>query len=219
MAEAVSFHQIYYKEEQLPHLYPWAKPYFNPGLTIFFENDPIAKIVSETESEKVGVCSWKLSQKLRQRLRLTVPLEEAIFKMDYQVLALTRQSSHHQMMAAAKEWHPGFIETITMIWTKLGLRMPGETKSPIYQNHFIAKTSIYKRYVDEFLKPAMDLVMQDEELNKLMTQDSHYGKLSQGDVRSVKDKLGMDFYPMAPFVLERCPALWMTMHKIPVTYI
>lgn len=218
MVETV-IHQIYYKEDQLSQIYPWAKPYFNPGLTIFFENDPIAKIVSETEAQRIGVLSWKLEQKLRQRLRLTVPLQEAIFQMHYQVLALTRQSSHHQMMAAAKEWHPGFLETITMIWSKLGYKMPGETKNPIYQNHFVSETTIYKRYVEEFLKPAMELTMKDEELNKLMTQDSHYGKLSQGDTRSVKEKLGMDYYPMAPFVLERCPALFFTMHKIPVTYI
>lgn len=219
MVESIDFHQIYYDDLQLLKIYNWAKPLYNPGLTIFFENSVIAETVSSTQAEKIGICSWRLAEKLRMRSQLSIPLHQAIFETNYDVLALTKQSSHHQMMAAAREWHPGFMETISQLWEKVGLKMPLETDRPIYQNHFIAKTSIYKKYVDEFLKPAMEVTMKDEHLNRLMMQDSHYGKLSQGDMRSVKAKLGLDFYPMAPFVLERCPALFFTMHKIPVTYI
>lgn len=219
MADGIEFHQIYYNDLQLLKIYNWAKPLYNPGLTIFFENSVIAEAVSSSEAEKIGVCSWKLAEKLRQRPQFSVPLHQAIFETNYDVLALTKNSSQHKMMAAAREWHPGFWETISQLWEKLGLKMPLETDRPIYQNHFVAEASIYKRYVGEFLKPAMDIVLKDEHLNRLMMQDSHYGKLVQGDIKSVKAKLGLDYYPMAPFVLERCPSLWLKMHNIPVTYV
>lgn len=219
MENNTEFHQIYYSDLHLLKIYNWANPLFNPGLTIFFENSVIAETVSSSNSEKIGVCSWKLSEKLRQRNQLSIPLHQAVFETNYDVLALTRNSSQHKMIAAAREWHPGFMETISQLWEKLGLKMPLETDRPIYQNHFVAKTSIYKRYVEEFLKPAMDLTIKDEHLNRLMMQDSHYGNLVSGDLKSVKAKLGLDYYPMAPFVLERCPSLWLKMHNVTVTYI
>lgn len=208
--------QIYYKEDQKPKLYPFAVPYFNDSLTIFFENDPIRKIVREFNGEKLAVCSWKLSQKVRK----IHPITEKVLNTDFQVLSFTRNSSRHQMIAMAKAWHPEFIPAIDLLWQKLGLKRPPEAKNPIYQNHFAAKTEIYKDYVENFLSPAMELIETDEELREKMLKPSNYGKLSRGaDLKSVKEKLGMDDYPLAPFVLERCPSLWFTMKKINVNYV
>lgn len=211
-----SLYQIYYKDEHLAKLYPFAIPYFNDSLTIFFENRPIQRIVQAFQGDKLAVCSWKLSQKAR----LIHPITYEALTKDYQVLSLTRNSSRHQMLALANQWHPGFLKTIDLLWGKIGYKRPPEAKSPIYQNHFSAKTEIYKDYVTNFLSPAMDLVEKDEELHELMIQPSNYGRLSkQADRKSVKDKLGMSDYPLCPFIFERCPSLWFTMKGIRVTYI
>lgn len=209
-------HQIYYKPEQLSKLYPFAKPYFNESLTIFFENEPIRDIVSKTTTEKVAVCSWKLSQKVR-----TIhPVTEKALESDYQVLCFTRNSRKHMMMAMAAAWHKGFLPAIDLLWEKLGYKRPGEVKHPIYQNHFAARTEVYRDYVDNFLSPAMELIKTDDQLNEMMLQPSGYGKLDRrNDVKSVKEKLGMTDYPMCPFVLERCPPLWFQMKKINVSYL
>ena len=212
-----SIYQIYYDEKQRSKLIPYSIPYYNEGLTIFFENDCIVKLVKDCTSEKVGVVSWKLSDKMRKH-----HLEGLMVKKDsdYQVLSLTRNSSRHSMLAMANAWHPHFKSTIELLWGKLGYKMPGEAKQPIYQNHFLAKTEIYKRYVNEFLSPAIDLIEKDEELHEKMIQPSGYGKLNRhADMRSVKAKLGMDDYPLCTFILERCPSLFMTMHRIQVTYL
>lgn len=212
-----SIYQIYYDEKQRSKLLPYSIPYYNEGLTIFFENDCIVKLVKDCTAEKVGVCSWKLADKMRKH-----HLEGLMTKkdLDYQVLSLTRNSSRHSMLAMANAWHPHFKSTIELLWGKLGYKMPGEAKQPIYQNHWIGRTSIYKRYVDEFLTPAMDLIESDQELNELMVQPSGYGRLNRhSDLKSVKDKLNMLDYPLCPFILERCPSLWMTLHKIPVQYL
>lgn len=209
-------HQIYYKPDQLANLYPFAKPYFNDRLTIFFENDPIRNIVSQTKAEKVAVCSWKLSQKVRK----IHPVTEQALLSDFDVLCFTRNSRRHQMIGMAAAWHKGFLPAIDLLWQKLGYKRPGEAKNPIYQNHFAAKSTIYKDYVDNFLSPAMELIEKDDELHQMMTQPSGYGKLSRtADMKSVKSKLGMDDYPLCPFVLERCPSLWFQMKGIKISYL
>lgn len=209
--------QIYYNEKQLPKVLPFAIPHYNPGLTIFFENAVIKDLVSTATSEKIGVCSWKLGDKMRR-----LHLENLLHKKDsdFQVLSLTRNSGRHQMLAMANAWHPGFMKTIRLLWEKLGLKMPGEAKYPIYQNHFIAKTEIYRDYVENFLAPAMEVTEKDEEIRNLMIQPSGYGKLNrQADTRSVKQKLGLDDYPLSPFILERCPSLYFQLKGYNVTYL
>lgn len=215
-----ALHQIYYDEKQLSKLYPFALPYHNQTLTIYFENTIIKDVVSKADCEKIAVCSWKLADKLRMRVGLRGALTQEILNSDYDALSFTRNSKKHQMLAMSNQWHKDFIPTIRLLWEKLGYKMPGEAKNPIYMNHYAAKTEIYKRYVSEFLAPAMELTEKDEEMREKMLQPSGYGTLSRNcDLKSVKAKLGMSDYPLSPFILERCPSLWQTMHRINVTYL
>lgn len=217
---SAALHQIFYREDQKHKLFPFAIPYYNETLTIFFENDPIKKIVRETKADRIGVCSWKLGDKMRIRTGMRGALTPEVMESDFQVLSLTRNSSRHCMLAMAREWHPSFMPTIRLLWQKLGYMIPWEARNPIYQNHYIAKTEIYRDYVDNFLAPAMELTEKDENLNKMMTQPSGYGKLSRGaDIKSVKSKLGMDDFPLAPFVLERCPALFFQVKGYKISYL
>lgn len=215
-----SLYQIWYEEKHKPKLFPFSIPYKNEGLTIYFENAIIKDLVSKADCEKIGVCSWKLSEKLGQRVGIRGALTQEILNSPYDVLSFTKNSKKHQMLAMANQWHPQFMPTIKLLWSKLGYKMPEEAKQPVYQNHFCARTDIYKHYVNEFLAPAIELTEKDVEMREKMIQPSGYGTLSRDcDLKSVKAKLGMPDYPIAPFILERCPALWFTMHRINVTYL
>lgn len=212
-----SLFQIWYKEEHRSKLLPFAIPVYNPTLTIFFENKLIGELVPTSKSEYTGVVSWKLADKMRKIHRERLP---SALNGGFNVMSLTKNSQRHSMLAAANVWHPQFLKTITLLWSKLGLQIPKEARHPIYQNHFLAKTEIYQDYVTNFLNPAMKLIEDDEELRKLMIQPSGYSKLNRSaDIRSVKSKLGLDDYPLAPFILERCPSLYFTMKNIPVSYL
>lgn len=212
----MEFYQIIYREDQRKYLYPFSQVYFNSTLTLFFENDPIGKIVTASKADKIAVCSWRLAQKVRN----IHPVTQEKLNGNYEVLSFTRNSHRHQMMGMANAWHPGFMPAIKMLWERLGFKMPGEVKHPIYQNHYSARADIYKEYVDSFLIPAMRLIEDDPELNKLMTAHSGYGKLNRkADLKNVQAHLGMSDYPMCPFVLERCPSLWMQMKRINVSYL
>jgi hypothetical protein len=208
--------QIYYDDKHLKEVYSFAIPYHNPGLTIFFENDLIKKLVPTSETEYTSVASWKLAQKSRR----IHPITPEALDSDYEVLSFTRNGRDHKMIAMATNWHPDFLPAITLLWEKLGLKMPGEARNPIYQNHHSTKTAIYKRYVSEFLSPAIEIIETDEELHEKMTKPSNYGRLSRdADLKSVKAKLGLNDYPLAPFVLERCYSLWLQLNNIPVKYL
>lgn len=220
MADLVDFYQIYYRDDQKQALFPFSKPHYNAKLTLFFENSPISALVKASEAQKIGVCSWKLREKLKIRVGRRSPLTQEALEGDYQVLGLTRNSPSHRMMARATVWHPGFLKTIRLLWEKVGIRMPHETRSPIYFNHFVAEAGIYKGYVTNFLDPAMEAITKDEELNTLMMEDSKYSALSKEPFPgNIKTDLGINYYPMIPFVLERCPSLWFELHKIKVTYL
>lgn len=216
MAHGMSLYQIWYDEKHKKHLYPFSIPVFNEGLTIFFENKVISEVVNSSNDDKIAVASWKLNLKSRR----IHPITQEALNSDYKVLSFTRNSGRHTMMAMAKQWHQDFIPAIDMLWNKLGMKRPGEAKHPIYQNHYSATSEIYKDYVTNFLDPAMKLIIEDAELNEIMKRPSGYGRLSRdADMRSVKEKLGMDDYPLCPFVLERCPSLWFDMKRINVTYL
>lgn len=214
------FYQIYYDEKQKEKIYPFATPHYNGGLTIFFENAVIAELVLASTADKIGVASWKLKDKMRIRVGGHVALTPEVLNSDYEVLSLTKNSKKHTMLAHLYHWHPKSKEALALLWEKLGYKLCGEVKNPIYQNHYVATRTIYRDYVENFLNPAMELIKTDEQLNTLMMNESNYGNLNrEADIKSVKAKLGIGFYPLAPFILERCPSCYFDMKGVKISYL
>lgn len=219
------FYQIYYHEVQKENMWSFSVPYYNENLTIFFENSVISKLVSETKVDKIAVCSWKLKDKLQWNLarpRKPSDITEELLNSDYDVLPFTRNSKHHEMLAAANLWHPGFKETMTKIVEGIGKKMRSEVKIPIYQNAFSAKREIYQDYVNDYLNPAIELVKNDPEVYKMATVNSNYTKLMREDCASaeyLQGKIGFPYYPLIPFVLERLFSLYVYNKKINVTWL
>lgn len=221
----MEFYQIHYHEIQKENMWPFAIPYFNNELTIFFENEVIRKLVTETTADRLAVCSWKLKDKLRWNIgkpQRPEHITEEVLNSDYDVLPFTRNSKHHEMIGAASLWHPGFRETMTKIVEGIGKRMPSEVKIPIYQNAFSAKREIYQDYVNDYLNPAMELVKNDPEIYKLATQDSNYTKLIRNDGASaeyLQEKIGFPYYPLITFILERLFSVYCHNKRINITFL
>lgn len=217
--------QIYYRAEHLDQLYSFATPYFNYGLTIFFENSVIKELVTTSDAPKIGVCSWKLKKKLSYNIgkpQLPDHITEELINSDYELLPFTRNSKHHQMLAAAEQWHPGFKAMLSQILDYLQINMPSEVKTPINQNHFMARSDIYKDYVKRYLSPAMWLMKNEPSIHKMVMQDSNYTALAREDAASpayLQDKIGVPYYPMAPFLLERLFSIYVHNEKIKVTFL
>lgn len=213
--------QIYYEDHQKAHCFPFSDLYYNDQLTIFFENAVIKELVMAYDYEKIAVCSWKLQQKLRWYIGKHRPLTQEVMDSDYQVLSMTRNSPHHQMLASADRHHKGFKEGMTKLCAHIGLKLPGEVKNPIYQNHFSAKLEIYQDYVKNFLSPAMEFMSSDPEMKAIATSDSNYSNLSKSGAKpeELMDKIGMPYYPLSPFILERLFSVYIHNKKIPVTWL
>lgn len=221
MAEGIArLIQIYYCEEQKAECFPFANLHFNHSLTIFFENSVIKDLVLASTDEKIGVFSWKLRQKMRWNILRPRPITEEVINTEYDVLCFTGNSKNHKMLACAEGWHKGFRETMGYLLESIGQKIPGEVRTPIYQNSFMAKLEIYQDYVKNWLSPAMEATMKDSELYSLMTKDSGYTNLAKKDAASpdyLHEKIGIPFYPLAPFILERLFSIYCHNNRINVT--
>lgn len=209
--------QIYYADEQRSKIFDFSEPYFNASLTVFFENNIIADLVPKIEAKSVAICSWKLKEKLRWNVPgPTRPREltQEVLNGDYEVLSFTRNSKHHRMFEAAEVWHPGFMKTFDKIISAIGWWRPSEIKTPIYQNAFSARHDIYLDYVKRYLVPAMDAITYDLDLNRDAMRDSNYSQLTRESSEHLKDKIGINYYPLVPFLLERLFSVYCHNEKI-----
>jgi hypothetical protein len=211
--------QLYYNDEQQEKIFPFAVPYKTEGLTVFFENYWIKELVLASKDEKIAVCSWKLKEKLRWYIGQRRELTQQVLETDYEVLTFTRNTKYHQMLAAANAWHPGFLKTFDKILAKIGVTRPNEVKIPIYQNHFAARTEIYKDYVQNYLVPAMDCIQNDAEINEMAMRDSKYSDLTNQSAAHLLLKIGICYYPMIPFLLERLFSVYVSNKRIAITYL
>lgn len=211
--------QIYYDDAQKSACFPFARLHFNDRLTVFFENSVIKELVLASESEKIAVCSWKLKEKLRWYIGKHRELTQEVLESDYDVLSFTRNTSAHQMLAAANKYHKGFKEGMQLLCDHIGLKVPGEVKQPIYQNHFSANREIYLDYVKNFLSPAMDFMSTD--MKEIALMDSNYSQLSRSKITPeyLMEKIGLPYYPLAPFILERLFSVYCQNKKIKVTWL
>lgn len=212
--------QIYYADYQLKHLFPFAIPYFNEKLTVYFENEPISQLVMSSTAKNIAVCSWKLKDKLRWNVpgpTRTREITQELIDGDYEVLSFTRNSPHHNMLAAAEVWHQGFIKVFSEMLERIGAKLPlGKIKYPINQNHFSARRNIYQDYVTKYLRPAMKALKQMPEAMR----DAGYSKLMpDAPVEHLQKQIGLSWYPLCPFLLERLFSVYCQNSGIKVEYL
>lgn len=211
--------QIYFHEEHLKHLYPFAVPYFNDKLTIYFENSVIAEQVLKSTNSKMAVCSWRLRQKQKgYYIGRPRPITQEVLNSEYDILSFTKNTKYHTMLAYAQRSHKDFQPCFDKILSAIGKTRPREVKDPIYQNHFSARREIYQDYVKNWLIPAMEVIEKDGEIRELALRDSNYHNLSQQSAEHLKEKIGLSYYPMVPFLLERLFSVYHNVNRIRVTY-
>jgi hypothetical protein len=208
----LDFIQIYYDDSQLEKIYPFARPYKNTELTPYFENSVIEKVVPESNADLISVCSWRLMQKRGDmwRLKDKTLTEEKILSADFDIAVLTPRSPAHQPLSMASQWHgeawdKGFAHLKDFLREELKIRVPVELTNTIYENHFIAKRSIYHSYVNTCLSPA---IRHMEESGSYL-EDSGYARRKNSEERKrYTEATGRQDWPIAPFLLERLFSIW-----------
>lgn len=218
---SLDFYQIIYNDEQEKECYPFAKIHRNPTLTVYFENDIIRRLVPESRCSLIGVASWRLRKKRQDGW---TPLlcgfagkeddlsEEKIMREDFDIAVLTPKTKGHQMLHNARKWHGE--ERNNYAWEnainelKKIMFIPEEVKTPIYENHFIARKEIYHEYILGCLAPCIEFMS----CNSLFFVDSGYAQKKErtqpGEVERYRKQTGRNDWPIAPFVLERLFSIW-----------
>lgn len=207
----LDFIQILYDESQRSELYPFAKPYFNSGLTPYFENAIIGGIVPCCTADYISVCSWRLRKKRADGTHWLGGVNKDVLSEDkiedalpFDVAILTPHSPSHQPLVMAANWHgKAWVDAYNAFKPFLRQfgKVPDELKYSIYENHFITRGEIYKDYVGNWLIPAIDFISNKE----VFFADSGYAKKKRdvAEIERVRRLLMMADWPIAPFLLER----------------
>lgn len=204
MAAEIDFFQIYYRDDQLPELYPFAIPYKNENLTLYFENSVISELVPKSDAKRISVCSWRLKQKRGGLFRVDKNLKYEELLDDYDVAILTPRSPAHKPLRMAGVWH-GKAWDNALRELRSFIKIPKELKHSIYENHFVATRDVYHRYVNECLNPCLSFMSS----RPVFFADSNYNTRKMAEERTAyKNLTGRNDWPMAPFVLERLFSIW-----------
>lgn len=214
MARSITFYQNHYRDEQLQELYPFATPNKNDGLTVHFENSVIADLVPKVDTDLVSVCSWRLRAKRADCIRTTGELtEEKLCTYDYDVAVLTPRSPTHDVLGMAAHWH-GLNWDRALNKLRDFIRVPTTLKHVIYENHFAADTALYRHYVLSTLIPAMAFM---EAHPAVYLASGHYAhRKSPAEAAIIKDRLGLNDWPIGVFVLERLFSIWLQYQDVKV---
>lgn len=211
---ALQFMQIHYEWHQLDELYPFTtNAIFNPDLTEFFENDIIASHIPGVQDciDIVGICSWRLKAKRQDSIRTKGPLtEETLRTMDYDVAILTPRSNNHRPLEAAKTWHyPHWTPAIERLRDLI--KIPQEVTHTIYENHFVADRELYQDYVLRYLRPAIAFMKENPDVFRAPSGYAKYK--TEAERLIIKEKIGLDDWPIGVFVLERLFSIYLQNEK------
>lgn len=208
----LSFIQIGYDHTHEREMYDFAIPYINEELDDFFENSVIKKVIPTcTYMQLIGICSWRLKAKRQDSIRTKGPLtEETLRTLDYDVAILTPRSKNHRPLEAAKTWHyPHWTPAIERLRDLI--KIPQEVTHTIYENHFVADRELYQDYVLRYLRPAIAFMKENPEIFRAPSGYAKYKTESERLI--IKEKLGLDDWPIGVFVLERLFSIYLQNEK------
>lgn len=193
-------------------MYDFSIPYLTDKLDDYFENRIISEIVpTSTYHNLIGICSWRLKAKRQDSIRTKGPLtEESLRTLDYDVAILTPRSQNHRPLEAAKTWHyPHWTPAIERLRDLI--KIPQEVTHTIYENHFVADRELYQDYVLRYLRPAIAFMKENP---GVFRQPSGYAKYkTEVERKIIKEKLGLDDWPIGVFVLERLFSIYLQNEK------
>jgi hypothetical protein len=219
----VEIQQIAYNDETLAMVSPKAQMIFNANKDRSLENRVIADYVNECLVEDlantyIGILSARFEQKIswKSSVNTIADIIEQIERDGFsaEVYSFFGAFTRRNVWIVAERWQPGVLAAgrylCNEIWNGVDIT---ELNTPIiYQNAFVAYGPIYKRYVDEALRPALRIIDTDTVLQQLLDKDSKYRALHRLKGKDCEAVFGRPYYTLHPFVLERLFSTWLAMN-------
>ena len=222
-------HQCFFDDRFKDRLDPGFIPYFNEHVTRFFENDVIVELIragKHKPRDYFGVFSWRFSEKIPLRSEVIFDLiHEDGYQADvYSFFEGTHSGlgpKGYNIWTFGENSHPGLIEAGEILLKRLGMRVDLRrlTTPVIYQNHFICRSDLYERYVDELLQPAIRGLSNsnDRELQEAISRDAQYVTHLKTAVR--EEVFGRPYFSLEPFLCERLFSTWAALQSLNVRHI
>jgi hypothetical protein len=220
----MKIYQIYFDDNQIPGLD--YIPYLNDACTVYFENSVIRLLVdarAHHDTDYFGVVSHQLRSKLLYTKDAWAAggaianISTQAFTVDaFNDAVSTRLpdamsfQTHvpHDPITLADLFHPHLSRHFQNIMKAIGYDWtPTTFEHVFYFNYFVAKPTIYERYVTEMLAPAMDVMAH---MPELMTNSNYPYPLPE----PLRMRFGIPFYPYHPFLCERFFSYFAHLHRL-----
>ena len=179
--------QIYYDGSTLKNCYdhPSVTKFYNPAHTDFFENSIIADLALEAaDYDFFAVWSHLHKYKIQGHKMDFNRLEELMSSFD--LIAFQRMMRNGRIFSGVQQ--KKYAAMFNEIMERLGLkyRFPNRPKFIVMQNHFISKSKIFIDYINEILRPAMQIM---QEMPETAERVDYRGKAA--------------YYTFRPFLCEK----------------
>lgn len=231
ISRSIKWMQVYYNEDQKAHIKEGFTPYKNETATIFLESQIMKDLFLQGKHkgyDLFGVCSWKMQQKFKKIISFQKNQEKInqqyndfdVFTLDLRTHVFPSVRKPHFTKSIHREAHKSLLQFCDIL-IEHGVieRFPSaylEKNIFIYCNYFLAKPSIFEGFMKELIIPSIDLMKLDKKANKIALKEGKY------DSRPPKNFIadtGLNYYPMAPFVLERLINVYIAMKSLKVGFI
>lgn len=151
-----------------------------------------------SDDDLLGIVSWKFQYKTGLKRNAILHLLARSQKVD-----VYNCSRHHAPHIHFMDWsdtgHVGIKGFIQRCCAHVGMTYTNDPKCIVFANQFIARKKVYVDYVNEVIKPCLELLEGPmwEEVNR----DASYTRAMEAS--KLKHFTGLDFYNYVPFILER----------------
>jgi hypothetical protein len=205
-------YQIYYNKSQKIYLSEDTIPYYNDKLSVYFENDIIKDLYKvKNKGDYFGVLSWKFIDKNKFDFKSEyIDGKYDIYIFNPLIEDVFYESNVH---------HPFFISIFKYVLEKLNIDTDINLSIGLYTNSIIARSNIYKKYVDEYLIPTMKILDNIDEtdrrsriINKKLWSDSKY-LITDRMSKRLKEYTGKPYYTYHSFICERLWSVFYELHK------
>lgn len=215
----IEAYQIYYDESQREHLLEGFREHYNETATVFLESGIMCDLIDSStgNSDWFGVFSWKIQTKLPgfDHDRLTKIINDNsntdIIGPDVAMRHAGLPFKHESLYCyknKKQNYYTDIKETFNYLIKLLqdmhvvsaNCNFLDVQMNQIYYNAFVAKSHVYKDFIDTMLKPSIKLFNTNETLKQLSIRDAGY---PFAPPKRFCEHTGFVRYPQIPFILER----------------
>ena len=180
-----------------------------------FEYNPMIEIVENhlievKDNEFVGIFSHKFNDKTGlskdDTLQILSETKNDFVNFSPQFTYPIAKKYYNFMDWSAQGHGEALRDLIKACCEHIGIKYKNDLTDVIYANQFAAHKQVYVAYINEVIKPCLELL--EGKLWHLANCPANY--TAGLERKLLKQKTGLDFYNYIPFVLERMTMQWNT---------